>query len=133
VENIKGKSCFCVGDKTKAVLESNGFTVLESGPNASELAQKIRSGHRDKSFTFFAGNLRLETLPLSLKISGSQFQRNRSLRNGFASAQDQRQLRRNPVFQPVRRRKLHKIELDRKPRLLLHWSDDSKGARSQDQ
>jgi uroporphyrinogen-III synthase len=73
VENIKGKSCFCVGDKTKAVLESNGFTVLESGPNASELAQKIRSGHRDKSFTFFAGNLRLETLPLSLKISGVNF------------------------------------------------------------
>ena len=60
---LKEKQCFCVGQKTKELLEQNGFSVKESAENASSLGKKINGNHKNESFTFFTGNLTLEILP----------------------------------------------------------------------
>lgn len=69
---LRNLPCFCVGEKTKALLEKNGFNVIASAPNASALSAMIVE-HGNKTFTFFAGNLRLETLPTSLKKAGISY------------------------------------------------------------
>jgi uroporphyrinogen-III synthase len=66
LENKSGlsdKHCFCVGAKTKELLEVNGFNVIRVADNAEELAQIITSEFSGNSFTFFTGNLRLDLLP----------------------------------------------------------------------
>ena len=40
-EQIKFLPCFCVGSKTKLLLEENGFKVLETSDYAAELASII--------------------------------------------------------------------------------------------
>jgi uroporphyrinogen-III synthase len=73
VQEIRRNPCFCVGEKTAELLDEVGFTVVEIADNASQLAEIIKKGYKNESFTFFCGNLRMETLPLSLKISGISF------------------------------------------------------------
>lgn len=62
-ENVKIDNCFCVGDKTEALLEKNGLTVLEKAYQAKALAEKIIKNHADKDFIFFCGDKRREELP----------------------------------------------------------------------
>lgn len=57
------KPVLCVGIKTKLMLESHGFTVLNAQPEASELIKIIENEYLDKSFTFFCGTSRLDTIP----------------------------------------------------------------------
>ncbi|AWA29184.1 uroporphyrinogen-III synthase [Flavobacterium magnum] len=73
VQEIRRKPCFCVGEKTAALLDEVGFTVMETADNASDLAAIIKNNYAADSFTFFCGSLRMETLPVSLKISGIRF------------------------------------------------------------
>ncbi|OCB75426.1 uroporphyrinogen-III synthase [Flavobacterium crassostreae] len=72
-EALKAKPVFCVGIKTKELLEANGFTVLVYLDYASELAEIITLIYNQESYTFFSGNLRRETLPESLKKAGIIF------------------------------------------------------------
>jgi uroporphyrinogen-III synthase len=72
-ETLKTKSVFCVGIKTKELLEQNGFTVDVYMDYASELAEIITLIYANDSFTFFSGNLRKETLPEALKNEGIKF------------------------------------------------------------
>ncbi len=72
-ENLKSKNCFCVGIKTKELLEQNGFKVDVYMDYASELAEIITLIYNKESFTFFSGNLRKETLPKALKNAEIQF------------------------------------------------------------
>src|SRR6478672_5480065 len=37
VQQIRRKPCFCVGEKTAALLDEVGFTVIEIADNAAEL------------------------------------------------------------------------------------------------
>ncbi|MFD2602429.1 uroporphyrinogen-III synthase [Flavobacterium suzhouense] len=67
---LKDKGIFCVGIKTKAALEHYGYTVKVCTDYAEELAKTITQGYADKSFTFFSGNLRRDTLPEALKAAG---------------------------------------------------------------
>ena len=53
----------CVGEKTKELLENNGFCVLECESYAKDLTAIISNKYSNKSFTFFCGTLRLETIP----------------------------------------------------------------------
>lgn len=70
---LKDKTVFCVGSKTKALLEQNGFTVEAHTGYASDLAEIISLIYSDKTYTFFSGNLRRDTLPEMLKESGVKF------------------------------------------------------------
>lgn len=70
---LKTKNVFCVGLKTKALLEENGFTVDIYVDYASDLAEIINLIYAKESFTFFSGNLRKETLPKALKAAKVNF------------------------------------------------------------
>ncbi len=58
---------FCVGKKTKNLLEKNNFNVVLYKDYAKDLGVEIVKNHKNNSFTFFCGNLRKETLPNKLK------------------------------------------------------------------
>jgi uroporphyrinogen-III synthase len=66
-EKLKTKNIFCVGIKTKALLEENGFEVVVYVDYSEDLAEIITLIYNQESFTFFSGNLRKETLPKALK------------------------------------------------------------------
>ena len=66
MEELKTKKVFCVGIKTKSLLEENGFNVDVYVDYASDLAEIITLIYSNESYTFFSGNLRKETLPKAL-------------------------------------------------------------------
>ena len=70
---LRTKNVFCVGVKTKNLLEENGFTVIAHAGYASDLAEIITLIYKNESFTFFSGNLRRDVLPEALTKSGIQF------------------------------------------------------------
>lgn len=70
---LKSKKVFCVGMKTKALLEENGFNVEVYLDYASDLAEIITLIYAKESYTFFSGNLRKETLPKALKAAKVNF------------------------------------------------------------
>lgn len=72
-EELKSKNVFCVGIKTKALLEENDFNVDVYVDYASDLAEIITLIYSNESFTFFSGNLRKETLPKALKAAKVNF------------------------------------------------------------
>jgi uroporphyrinogen-III synthase len=57
-EELKSKNVFCVGMKTKTLLEENGFKVAVYVDYASDLAEIITLIYAKESFTFLSGNLR---------------------------------------------------------------------------
>jgi uroporphyrinogen-III synthase len=63
VQQIRRNPCFCVGEKTAAMLDEVGFTVIEIADNAAQLGIVIEAKYVSETFTFFSGNIRLETLP----------------------------------------------------------------------
>ena len=69
IELLKQHKAICVGSKTKELLEKNGFTVVASQDYAANLAPMIISDFANKSFTFFAGNLRRDTLPNAMNLN----------------------------------------------------------------
>lgn len=73
VEKLKSKSVFCVGLKTKALLEENGFKVEAYTGYAADLAEIIALVYSDTTYTFFSGNLRRDTLPELLTENGITF------------------------------------------------------------
>ena len=63
---FKESTVFCVGSKTKAVIEKHGYTVLAFANTAEDLGAIIINGYNRESFTFFCGNMRRDTLPDAL-------------------------------------------------------------------
>jgi len=72
-EELKKKKVYCVGLKTKSLLEENGFNVIAYTGYASDLAEIITLIYGNESYTFFSGNLRRDTLPEALKENGIKF------------------------------------------------------------
>ena len=72
-DDLKSKNVFCVGIKTKALLEENGFNVDVYVDFAADLAEIITLIYSKESFTFFSGNLRKEILPKALKEANVNF------------------------------------------------------------
>ncbi|CAM4132091.1 uroporphyrinogen-III synthase [Flavobacterium antarcticum] len=66
LELLKKKNVFCVGMKTKGLLEENGFNVIAYTGYAADLAEIITLIYGKEKFTFFSGNLRRDTLPDAL-------------------------------------------------------------------
>lgn len=73
INSLKEKKIFCVGAKTKALLEANGFQVEAYAGYATDLAEIISLVYNHLSYTFFCGNLRREDLPEKLKESHIAF------------------------------------------------------------
>lgn len=73
IEDLKAKKVFCVGLKTKALLEENGFQVEAYTGYAEDLAEIISLVYADSSYTFFSGNLRRDVLPEKLKEAEISF------------------------------------------------------------
>lgn len=73
-DSLKDKNCFCVGIKTKKLLENNGFDVIECFDCADELASFLIENYAQEKFTFFSGNLRKDTIPLAFKENNIVFQ-----------------------------------------------------------
>lgn len=71
---LKDKICFCVGIKTKQLLEKNGFKVENSFDYADELVDYLLENHPDKKFTFFSGNLRRDTIPTAFQKNNIVFE-----------------------------------------------------------
>jgi len=63
IDSFKKNSCLCVGEKTKDLLIQNGFYVLDFTHYAEDLTQIIANKYATKTFVFFCGNLRQNTLP----------------------------------------------------------------------
>ncbi|WP_268223617.1 uroporphyrinogen-III synthase [Sinomicrobium oceani] len=72
-KKLTGKPCFCVGKKTRLLLERYGFEVVLQKDYATQLAEELTTVHRHRSFTFFCGNLRKNDLPEALTESGIDF------------------------------------------------------------
>ena len=70
---LREKNAFCVGLKTKALLEENGFNVIAYTGYAADLAEIIALIYSKESYTFFSGNLRRDTLPDFLKEANITF------------------------------------------------------------
>jgi uroporphyrinogen-III synthase len=66
---LRTKKCFCVGEKTKELLEENNFEVIECSDYAAELASIIFNKYPKISFTFFCGNIRRDVLPDALQLA----------------------------------------------------------------
>jgi uroporphyrinogen-III synthase len=66
-EKIRNKPALCVGEKTKQALHDHGFSVVQSLSDAEELVKIIATEYTDKSFTFFCGKTKLDTLPYFLQ------------------------------------------------------------------
>jgi uroporphyrinogen-III synthase len=55
--------CFCVGEKTKSLLESNGLQMVQMTEYASDLGQFIVENHPNEAFVFICGQQRRDDLP----------------------------------------------------------------------
>lgn len=58
---------FCVGIKTKQLLEAEGFLVVHQAATGEELAQYIIQNYSDENFTYICGNIRRHELPDALR------------------------------------------------------------------
>lgn len=72
-DELKSKNIFCVGIKTKNLLEENGFNVIAYTGYAADLAEIISLIYAKETFTFFSGNLRRDVLPNTLQENGIAF------------------------------------------------------------
>lgn len=70
---LQQKEVFCVGLKTKALLEANGFNVIAYTGYAADLAEIITLVYPKNTYTFFSGNLRRDTLPDTFMEAGIVF------------------------------------------------------------
>ncbi|WP_241780954.1 DUF559 domain-containing protein [Cochleicola gelatinilyticus] len=68
VENLglKIENCFCVGKKTKALLETKGQNVIKTSEYGAELAAYIVKNYKKESFYQFCGTIRREEIPSEL-------------------------------------------------------------------
>lgn len=64
---------FCVGEKTKALLEDNGLNVVETAEYATALAAIIVKNYKEETFLFLCGNKRRDVLPVTMTENNIQF------------------------------------------------------------
>lgn len=63
IDTIKTKQVYCVGSKTKQLLETLAINVTASFTNAKTLGDYIVANLSEISFTYFCGNIRRKELP----------------------------------------------------------------------
>ena len=55
---LEGKKYFCVGEKTKCILEENGQNVIKKAQNSAELADFFEKNYKNEAFSFLCGKRR---------------------------------------------------------------------------
>ena len=68
------QNCYCVGQKTSAILQKSGFNVIKTDESGSKLANYIIKNHKNEKFHFFCGNKRREELPKILTEANVDFE-----------------------------------------------------------
>src|SRR5690606_40596573 len=58
IELLKQIKCICVGEKTKELLEKNGFTVLDFTHYAEDLTNITCEKYSDQTYASYWGNVR---------------------------------------------------------------------------
>lgn len=62
-KQLQIENCFCVGEKTSALLTQNKIPVRSVFQNAKALAEHIVQHFKTETFTFFSGTIRRDELP----------------------------------------------------------------------
>ncbi|WP_424656328.1 uroporphyrinogen-III synthase [Capnocytophaga granulosa] len=73
-EQLPHRKAFCVGEKTRKLLEAEGWEVVASFDYAKQLAPYLVKHYAKSSFVFFCGEKRMDTLPTTLKANHIQLQ-----------------------------------------------------------
>jgi uroporphyrinogen-III synthase len=73
-EILENKTIICVGVKTKTFIEKKGFQVDETADYAEDLIGIIDQKYKGKTFTFFCGNIRRDTIPNYFKENQIAFE-----------------------------------------------------------
>lgn len=61
--SLTHRPVFCVGEKTKTLLEQHGFKVMAVADDGKTLSEIIKTQYPGRDFTLFCGNLRLPFVP----------------------------------------------------------------------
>ncbi|CAM1333579.1 hydroxymethylbilane synthase [Tenacibaculum aestuariivivum] len=69
-DKLKFKNIYCVGRRTKKLIEQKIGKVTKSERNAEKLAKYLSKEIKGQEATYFCSDLRLDTLPNTLKVSG---------------------------------------------------------------
>jgi len=67
------QNCFCVGQKTKTLLEEKGLKVIKMAKNSSELGEFIGKNDKNEVFHYICGEQRRDELPSVLENSKISF------------------------------------------------------------
>ncbi|SDW25074.1 uroporphyrinogen-III synthase [Aequorivita viscosa] len=94
------ENCFCVGEKTKALLEENGQKVIKMTEYASELSEYLVKNHKKDSFHFFCGNIRSDVIPSALKENNIAFKEIEVYRTTLSPKKFERQFEAILFFSP---------------------------------
>jgi hydroxymethylbilane synthase len=68
-DELKFKNIYCVGRRTKKLIEQRIGTVVKSERNAEKLSKYLSKEIKGKEVTYFCSDLRLDTLPDALKVN----------------------------------------------------------------
>lgn len=74
LDELKTIKSFCVGEKTKLLLQRNGFEVVFQSEYVAELASVICNQYQKNNFTFFSGNLRRAILPEAMQLAQIEYE-----------------------------------------------------------
>lgn len=74
VDTLTQKKFFCVGTRTKRLVEQLGAKVISVHDYAKDLANDIVKNYRNEQFTFTSGNLRRDELPTILDANEIDWQ-----------------------------------------------------------
>ncbi|CAM1366214.1 Hydroxymethylbilane synthase [Tenacibaculum soleae] len=69
-DELKFKNIYCVGRRTKKLIEQKIGSVVKSERNAEKLATYLSKEIKGQEATYFCSDLRLDTLPNVLKVNG---------------------------------------------------------------
>lgn len=65
-KRLQAEKCFCVGEKTAALMKAQGYTIACIAPNAASLAAVICENYASESFYFLGTASRRDELPTML-------------------------------------------------------------------
>ena len=74
IKMIKGKVAYCVGKKTATLLVENGQKVVKIAKNSIDLAHFLYKNHKNESFLYFCGKVRIPDLEEILSVNGIKIQ-----------------------------------------------------------